>query len=775
MDEFQLIVPHARRLAVVAKKMFPLVLAFAGVIGVLTTSVSAQNATTLALTANPNPVYGGSQVTLMATAMRNNGSGTPTGNVTFFYGSYVLGTSNLDGAGIATLAEFSSIVPFGSYRVHAVYGGDASDSASTSNTLTVATAAGTTTTVVSASSNALISGQGDLLSATVTSNGGAVTGTATFYYGSFALGTGTLNAGVARLSASSGGIAPGSYGITAKYSGSTLQAGSVSVPETVTIQAAGDATQPLPNVTMELPLTEGSGTTAHDVSGNNNDATFCKSGSAPVWASSGLMFSEAPGAADACLDTPLNAWGSIFVYACPYPGAFPNNFLNPTANVLTLSGLWGPTTTTDGIGFLANLGGSYYGIAPTLFKYASDTYTTRSSQVNGGCHVYAVTLGTAADHIYVDGVEQSYGAQAADAGVAATVGHYQLGCDAGCAGGHDFQGAVNYVVVGSPQYTADQVTAESNYILQKVSPRGVGNFPLGTFTGDYIVAVGDSLSANRHGSSPPWFELLSTADAYTTTSLAIDRMLAKDMVAMWPNRENSYFSTRAAKQYCHIWAGTNDISDAFTAAAVWPDLMTLGKECIASGGTPIIATMISRTGLDTEKNELNALIRAGWQQAGFAALNDLAEYPALGADGAYANGTYFYTDGIHLTGPNGECDLSSGYSIVCHAVSNIVNLLDGSTARSPVTLMATGSIGYNRFVSAAPRANITLTLPDCSGLTGQVFQVRNTQAAYAVTIAASSGQTINGDGSVVLGGYATASFVDQLTAPSTGGCSWSSN
>ena len=60
--------------------------------------------------------------------------------------------------------------------------------------------------------------------------------------------------------------------------------------------------QPLAGVVMELPFTEGAGTVAHDISGNGNDATFCSSGSAPVWTSIGVAFSEADGATESCFD-----------------------------------------------------------------------------------------------------------------------------------------------------------------------------------------------------------------------------------------------------------------------------------------------------------------------------------------------------------------------------------------------------------------------------------------------------------------------------------------
>lgn len=460
------------------------------------------------------------------------------------------------------------------------------------------------------------------------------------------------------------------------------------MPASVTQQV--DAIQPLSGVAEELPLNDGSGTVAHDISGHGNDATFCASGSPPVWNSQGLIFSEANGATDSCLDTPLTNWQSIFVFLCPYPGAFPNNVENRSANWATTNAIWGSTTTTDGIDFIgspyANL---LYGIEPTLFYVPRGTNTgpTYSSQINGGCHVFAATLGATeaatVDHLYVDGVEQPYASQSADADRAATAGHYQLGCAADCTLSYDqfhFQGVIGYFVASEQQYSNADVALESNYIANMVASRN-NVFPTGNFTGNVIVAVGDSLTAGWDGTNPGWYNFLQTDDAYTTTSLGIPGMWAQDMAAMWSNRETGYFSPLGGKQYCHIWGGTNDLYFGQSTAAVWQALIVLGQECSASGGIPIVATMISRNGLEAQKNALNALIRAGWQQAGFAAIDDLAAIPQIGADGAYADRTYFVADGIHLTGPNGSCDMSSGYSIVCNAVSGVVNQLDAAAVR----------------------------------------------------------------------------------------------
>jgi trimeric autotransporter adhesin len=460
-------------------------------------------------------------------------------------------------------------------------------------------------------------------------------------------------------------------------------------PEKVTQPVA--EIQPLTGITEELPLSEGAGTVAHDVSGNGNDATFCTAGSQPAWSAQGLVFAEANGATNSCLDTPLTNWQSVFIYVCPYPGAFPNSIQDPGANGMTDNSIFGSTTLTDGLAFTGSpYGNLLLGMEPTIYYMPRGTNDgpTYTSQISGGCHVFAATLGSAAagtlDHIYVDGVEQPYAAQAADADLATTAGHYQIGCVASCTASYDqfhFQGMVGYFVASEEQYSGPQVQLESSYILRQVDGRGDGSFSAGAFGGNTIVAVGDSLTAGADGTRPGWYALLQTNTTYTTTSLGISGMWARDMAAMWSDRESSYFSPQAGRQYCHIWAGTNDMRGGQEPVLVWQALISLGQECAAAGGIPIVATMISRYQLDAEKNQLNALIRAGWQQAGFAALDDLAAIPEIGADGAYANLTYFVGDGTHLTGPNGVCDMSSGYSIVCNAVSSVVNQLDAAVVR----------------------------------------------------------------------------------------------
>jgi hypothetical protein len=92
-----------------------------------------------------------------------------------------------------------------------------------------------TTTAVSASSTSITTGQNVTFTATVTASS-TPSGTVTFYDGTTALGTGTLNgSGVATYSTSSLGV--GSHSITATYAGNSTFAGSTSSATTVTVTA----------------------------------------------------------------------------------------------------------------------------------------------------------------------------------------------------------------------------------------------------------------------------------------------------------------------------------------------------------------------------------------------------------------------------------------------------------------------------------------------------------------------------------------------------------
>jgi hypothetical protein len=148
-------------------------------------------------------------------------------------------TETLSGGSVSVPIATAGL-PTGNYVLYAAYQGDANDAASTSEEQTVALRGKAATHVtLTASPSSPTEGQTVTLSATVAETNTASlvpTGTVTFTSGTLTLGMGTLNAsGVATVTESSSGVAPGAYPVKASYGGDTLHAAS-SASITVTVK-----------------------------------------------------------------------------------------------------------------------------------------------------------------------------------------------------------------------------------------------------------------------------------------------------------------------------------------------------------------------------------------------------------------------------------------------------------------------------------------------------------------------------------------------------------
>lgn len=97
---------------------------------VLTQTVNSVIATTTSLTSAPNPSVRGQSVTFTAKVVPTSGTGTPTGTVSFLNGSAVIGSSAVNGSGVATLA-YSGLAA-GTHSITAKYSGDSNYNGSTS-------------------------------------------------------------------------------------------------------------------------------------------------------------------------------------------------------------------------------------------------------------------------------------------------------------------------------------------------------------------------------------------------------------------------------------------------------------------------------------------------------------------------------------------------------------------------------------------------------------------------------------------------------------------
>ena len=208
---------------------------------VTVSAAAAPVATSTALAVSATTAVSGTNIILTATVTPASGSTKPTGVVTFYSGTTLLGTGMLNGSGVATLATTS--LPVGSDSVTAAYGATTSFNASTSSIVTVVVSAVATpvatSTALTASATSAVSGTSITLNAIVTPASGSTVpaGTVTFLDGSTMLGTGTLNgSGVATYATSS--LAVGTHSITASFGATVSFAASTSTAVSVNISAA---------------------------------------------------------------------------------------------------------------------------------------------------------------------------------------------------------------------------------------------------------------------------------------------------------------------------------------------------------------------------------------------------------------------------------------------------------------------------------------------------------------------------------------------------------
>jgi len=198
-------------------------------------------ASTTVLTASSASVGAGASITFTATVTPASGTPTPTGMVTFKDGANSIATGTLNASGVATYT--TSALAVASHSITASYGGDSSNLASVSNTLTVTVTVDSTTTALTASASSIPVGSSVTFTATVTGTTGVPTptGTVTFKDGANSLGTGTLNtSGVATYTTTS--LAVASHSITASYGGDTHNPGSTSSVVTVTVTLGSTTT-----------------------------------------------------------------------------------------------------------------------------------------------------------------------------------------------------------------------------------------------------------------------------------------------------------------------------------------------------------------------------------------------------------------------------------------------------------------------------------------------------------------------------------------------------
>lgn len=226
---------------------------------------NVEQRTSVALNASANPALVGDTVTFTVSVSSGLvvglnggqpgpvGSTTPTGMVTLSDGSTILGTSALNGTGVATFNI--SALALGTHTITASYAGDAQNFPATSSVLSVAIQLHASTNTLAVSSASVPQDQPLALVATLKGDASVPpSGTVVFSSGNTTFGSATLNAsGIATLTVTP---ALGTYNIIATYQGDSLYTGSVSSVSAVQVVEPTHFTVALNPPTLQLQSTQ---------------------------------------------------------------------------------------------------------------------------------------------------------------------------------------------------------------------------------------------------------------------------------------------------------------------------------------------------------------------------------------------------------------------------------------------------------------------------------------------------------------------------------------
>lgn len=526
----------------------------------------------------------------------------------------------------------------------------------------------------------------------------------------------------------------------------------------------------LTGVTADYNFMQGSGTTVTDNSGSGNTATLGSGTNAPTWLANGLSFTVGQNVA---LPASLNSTQTFFFGV----------YINPVVNVSQLNNsfpmLIGASNGVSGLNLLTSqpVGGLFNanvsGLAYVPSIYANGVKSAGTKMLSG-FHVLAYVLGTGSgslDHFYIDGAEQTpYQVQGSSAGMQ-TTGNLFLGAsNVSPFGSAGFLGTMyRFIAMPTNTLTASQIREITGQIQSDVLSRGVSLTPQPvTQTGATLNCIGDSITAGFGATTPFCSELSLTNQSYTITNWGIPNLTLNSIVGAEANRVAPLCSTTAGPSNAVVFSGTNDfVALNGTASSVFSNLVGEIQTLKLAGCKVFVGTMLSRTGQDASKDAYDALILSQGTRSGADGIVDFAANPLLGADGAYANTTWFNADGIHPT--------TAGQALLATALSNSLNYYYGSTLANPDVVTATTyqMLSSDGAVTAAPVANAAYTMPDCTGPSGATYTISNPQSTYAVTVMGLASQPINGiTTAITIPSNSTVTLRDVPNPKSGSGCHW---
>lgn len=536
-----------------------------------------------------------------------------------------------------------------------------------------------------------------------------------------------------------------------------------------------------------VDCSSGAGATCPDTSGNANNATLGSGSNYPAPISWGLSFTPGNGYSGTVTPQYLNLptadnSGNLFVIdETAWAGVQDSGATNggyQWNKYETLLATQGATSSDTLIinGWSQNyvFQGSQY---PTMYNISTNTRFTAGAKPFAGHHVLAIYTG-APNRMWLDGTEMAYGFQGSAAIPAVTSPNFwTFGGSVAEGSTFAWQGTLGMVMVYDTSLTGSALDAlakqATSYDVGIVTTRpGFPLYPPGNTGGYDMVWVGDSIGAGLNAGGTTIQQYLALNNTYTIVNESLASLTAHTANVLFPARIVPYISSASysgsTPNKCIIALGTNDVSGneiEYPAAATWASNIAMGQQCHAAGGQAILVDMIDRSGEDANKDTLDTLMRNNWKASGaFDAFADVAEVPALGADGASSDPTYFAGDGIHPA--------SAGQQLYAGVVTNAVNYLDGYSASNP-HVVSSGASYTMTTADAWLQLGSTVTavtLPPCSGMTGETYHIFSTAG---VTVSNSSDAAAAIVGATAIAATSPAAYMVNLYGGSTaGGCNY---
>lgn len=541
----------------------------------------------------------------------------------------------------------------------------------------------------------------------------------------------------------------------------------------------------------------GTGTVAHDQSGNGNNCTIVL-GSQLSWGQAGAAYAlNWANTITSSATQMINCTGITTPYAvslilkCTNPTVGMSYFLGYSTGSVN----WTAYSQVQATGYSSfmNIGGSVSS-ATIPVTYNMLTINLTPNQANNTVYQNAQNMPSLVPSYYLVSGASPSGGYLKIGGLATSL------APTGASAGN--MSLVGYIVYGTPGVTAAIVQQNFATAAAYFATRGVDitqrNPRLNAQQNFNVNATGSSIDAGFSSQPPSSYMTLGTTYTVNNSSVSSSGTVTRDLTLASTELNNT--NPRAGRNVLFVGAPTNDMCEGpiylysgnSTPALSWAGMLSLANKALNPAipgatryDTVILGTMISRTGnatytspptCEVAKGIYNNLARSSALPPGVV-LGDIAEIAVLGADGANSGTvgtitpvcpgatTYFNNDCVH---PNttGSALYGAGMQAIFLANTGYTkafpNTQDGTTYT-----MVPGDRAM--LLDSAAAANQTLTLPSCQALTTYDYTSTNA-STFTITVAAQGSDTIVGSTSIPT--LTSATYRAMLLSTVTGGCYW---